>query len=186
MLGPFYLANSETTTNLAPDSELVDPQFRLDVSGTVYTSAVDSCVGLADALVEVWYAGEPNDNGYQDNEYRGQMRTDANGRYGFVQKFPSLYPSRPILHDHIRISSNGQLLLVTQLYFYGDGEGYVNPSDTSRRLQSVAVSQNELGRSVVFDIFVEGGTTSGGQDCVGFFCWLQVLICFFLPFLSFC
>ena len=186
MLGPFYLPNSESTTNLAPDSELSDPQLRLDVSGTVYTSTVDSCVGLADAVVEVWYAGEPNDNGYYDNEYRGQMLTDANGKYSFAQKFPSLYPSRPILHDHVRISKNGQLLLVTQMYFYGDGDGYVSSSDNSRRLQTVEVSQNEVGRKVVFDVFVEGGTTSGAQDCVGLLCWLKALICLFLPFLALC
>ena len=184
LLGPFYLPNSEVTTSLAPESELNDPQLRLDVSGTVYTSTADSCIGFANALVEVWYAGEPNDNGYKDAEYRGQMSTDANGRYSFAQKFPSLYPSRPILHDHFRISKNGQLLLVTQMYFYGNGEGYVSTSDNSRLLQTVDVAQNESGRSVVFDILVE----QESQGCVSLFllCWLQAFFCSFLPFLPFC
>ena len=166
MLGPFYLPNSEVTTSLAPESELNDSQLRLDVSGTVYTSTEDSCVGLADATVEVWYAGFPNDNGYEDNEYRGQMSTDADGKYSFAQKFPSLYPSRPILHDHFRISKNGKLLLVTQLYFYGEGEGYVSPLDTTQQLQTEEVSTNAIGRRVEFDIFVENvdGNTSISSD----------------------
>ena len=55
----FYLPNSEATNNLASDSELNDPQLRLDVIG----STVDSCVGFANALVEVLYAGESDDIG---------------------------------------------------------------------------------------------------------------------------
>jgi len=153
-LGPFYVENSALTSRVGPESMLSDPTLRLQVSGRVL-SAIDCNVGLAGISVELWYAGAPDENGnfYQDDEYRGQVVTDECGKYSFTQTFPELYPARPILHNHFRLSQNGQPLLVTQMYFQGQGEGY--DSSGSRQLQAVAVEQDESGaRSVVFDIFV--------------------------------
>jgi len=153
-LGPFYVENSALTSRVGPESMLSDPTLRLQVNGRVL-SAVDCNVGLAGISVELWYAGAPDGNGnfYQDDEYRGQVVTDECGKYSFTQTFPELYPARPILHNHFRLSKNGQPLLVTQMYFQGQGEGY--DSSGSRLLQSVAIEQDESGaRSVVFDIIV--------------------------------
>jgi protocatechuate 3,4-dioxygenase beta subunit len=93
-------------------------------------------------------------NGYSEDEFRGQVVTDECGRYSFVQTFPALYASRPILHNHFRLSRNKEELLVSQMYFQGDEEGYVSDPQ-SRKMQVTQVTQNVDGsRSVEFDMYV--------------------------------
>lgn len=159
-LGPFYVPDSPLSSNLAPQALLANPLKRLHVTGRVLSST--NCeLGLANVTVEVWYAGE---DAYQDYNYRGQVVTDSCGQYSFTQTFPSLYPSRPILHDHIRLSRNDEELLVTQMYFQGEEEGYVADAD-SRRMQVVQVSQNAEGvRSVEFNMYVD---LEGDAACDG-------------------
>lgn len=154
-LGPFYVANSTLTSRVAPETMLADPTRRLEVKGRVLSTS-DCNVGLADIVVEVWYAGE--ELFYQDDEYRGQVVTNECGEYSFMQTVPALYPSRPILHNHFRLSrSDGEQLLVTQMYFQGEGTGYV--SSGTRPGQAVQIEQdNEGARTVKFDMYlnVEG------------------------------
>lgn len=157
-LGPFYQENSPLGSVVAPESELSDPLLRLEVTGRVLSST-DCQLGLSNVTVEVWYAGGEGD--YTD-DYRGQVLTDECGRYSFVQSFPALYPARPILHDHIRLSRNGDELLVTQMYFQGDGAGYVADAD-SRKMQVTQLTQNGEGvRSVEFNMYVD---IEGDSEC---------------------
>lgn len=127
-LGPFYLENSPLSAEIGPAVLLQQPENRLQVTGRVLSSRSknDNCTTAVRAVrnvrIEVWYAGQPNaitGNYYQDDEYRGQVVTDDCGFYNFTQTFPALYPQRPILHTHLRLSSaaNNQELLVTQMYF---------------------------------------------------------------------
>jgi len=154
-LGPFYVANSTLTSMVAPESMLADPTRRLEVKGRVLSTS-DCNVGLANIVVEVWYAGE--ELFYQDDKYRGQVVTNECGEYSFVQTFPALYPERPILHNHFRLSrSDGEQLLVTQMYFQGEGTGYVSLG--TRSGQAVQVKEDSEGaRTVKFDMYlnVEG------------------------------
>ena len=157
-LGPFYLQNSTRTSRVGPEIMLSDPTLRLVVNGRVLSS-MDCNVGLAGITVELWYAGEPDavGNYYQTNEYRGQVVTDECGEYQFTQTFPELYPERPVLHDHFRLSRNGEELLVTQMYFQGQGDGYVDDiqPESLQTLQVVDVEKQESGeRRVQFDIFL--------------------------------
>jgi len=166
MLGPFYVANSRMSGMIGPDELLRIPEQRLIVSGRVLSS-MDCSLGVAGVSVEVWYAGQPDSDGnfYQDDEYRGQVVTDDCGYYNFTQTFPALYPTRPILHSHFRLSKDDQELLVTQMYFIGEGSGYVDRE--SRQLQAVEVNRILDGsRSVEFDIFVdmEGDSSVCGDD----------------------
>lgn len=162
-LGPFYVADSERTDRIGPENEVDDASLRLEVKGRVLSSL--NCKGLANILVEVWYAGTPNQEAeyYQDDEYRGAVLTNSCGEYAFNQTFPNLYPTRPILHDHFRLSraSDGQELLVTQMYFNGNADGYV--SNASRKLQAVDVVEKDDGtRLVHFDMYVDA---EGDSDC---------------------
>jgi protocatechuate 3,4-dioxygenase beta subunit len=173
-LGPFYLSNSPLSPLMAPEDLLNDPARRLEVRGRVLSSSLvapaadcnnnnTNKVGLAGVSVEMWYAGEPDADGnyYQDDEYRGQVVTDECGYYELVQTFPALYPTRPILHDHFRLSKNGQELLVTQMYFIGTDadQGYFVSSsadNAAREMQAVNILQNSNGtRSVEFDMYVD-------------------------------
>jgi len=168
-LGPFYVQNSALTSNVGPELELADPLQRLEVAGRVLSSA--NCeLGISGIVVEVWFAGP---SGYEDDEYRGQVVTDSCGRYAFAQTFPALYASRPILHDHFRLSRDNEELLITQMYFEGTTEGFVTDAD-SRKMQVTQVSQNAEGvRSVEFNMYLdlegdakcddEGNTTGTGN-----------------------
>jgi len=153
-LGPFYRPDSPVTTDIA--SDLSDPSERLIINGQILGS---NCLPVADATVEAWYAGGDPEMGeelYQDGDYRGQVVTDACGRYQFVQTFPSIYTGRP-LHVHFRIS-NGDEVLVTQMYFEGFVEG--------RALQAVAIeSDGSSGeRNVNFDIVLQQEGTACVED----------------------
>jgi protocatechuate 3,4-dioxygenase beta subunit len=198
MLGPFYVAGSPTTMQIAPTELLQDPVTRLTVSGRVLSlldpqqgangGSLSSCgTGIPNVTVEVWYAGPMDSQGnyYRTDAFRGQMETDECGRYSFVQVFPSQYPTRPILHDHFRLSMEGTELLVTQLYFRLDADenrsddsasssstssgqnvtsdGYV-ATDDAYPLQAQPVQHNSDGsRSVHFDLYldnVQAGTVS--------------------------
>ena len=163
--GPFYLPNSQLTDRVGPESLLSDPANRLVVTGRVLGSR-NCSLSLSNVTIEVWYAGEPDSAGnyYQDEEYRGQFMTDECGFYNYTQTFPALYPSRPILHNHYRLSRGKQQFLITQMYFVGNGAGYVN-NPTSRVLQKVEVTTNLIGeREVQFDFFVDA---DGDNDCGG-------------------
>jgi hypothetical protein len=143
-LGPFYVANS------CPEDFLNDPARRLEVSGRVLSS-IDCNVGLA---------GE---------EYRGQVVTNECGFYQLVQAFPALYPTRPILHDHFRLSRNGQELLVTQMYFIGTDEGFVSSDDTAHEMQAVSIQDANGTHSVEFNMYVnlQEEQVSSSASCQG-------------------
>ena len=103
------------------------------------------------------------------------------GVYQYVQTFPALYPTRRILHLHFRLSrsdgsdninNNQQHLLTTQMYFVGDGDGYVADTDASRRrqLQSAVIHTGPDGERLVnFDFYVdvEGDVECGGRGSSG-------------------
>ena len=166
-LGPFYVAGSETSSRIAPEDLLADPNQRFLVYGTVLKTG--TCVGVPDIVVEAWYAGPPNaeNDYYQPNEYRGQVVTNALGEYNFTQVFPALYPTRPILHNHFRLSTTaGEELLVTQMYFYGTGNGYVTDRST-RTLQAVDTTLDMSGaRQAEFNMYIDvsGSETSGADN----------------------
>ena len=164
-LGPFYLEDSPLTNRVGPESLLSDPANRLVVTGRVLSSR-NCSQSLSNVTIEVWYAGEPDSSGnyYQDEEYRGQFMSDECGSYNYTQTFPALYPARPILHNHFRLSRGSQQFLITQMYFVGTGTGFIN-NPNSRVLQKVEVKTKPDGeRAVEFDFFVDA---DGDSDCRG-------------------
>jgi hypothetical protein len=62
LLGPFYVANSPFTPLMGPEGLLNDPARRLEVRGRILSS-FDCSVGLAGVSVEMWYAGDPDEDG---------------------------------------------------------------------------------------------------------------------------
>jgi protocatechuate 3,4-dioxygenase beta subunit len=166
MLGPFYVSGSEMSSRIAPEDLLTDPSKRFFVYGKVLKTG--TCEGVPNIVVEAWYAGPADADGdyYQTNEYRGQVVTNAQGEYNFTQLFPALYPTRPILHNHFRLSTSaGEELLVTQMYFYGSENGYVTDR-TTRTLQAVDTTLDSTGaRQAEFNMYIdEAGSTDSGAD----------------------
>jgi protocatechuate 3,4-dioxygenase beta subunit len=101
MLGPFYTPN-------AP--ERGQTGRGLVVSGRVRSAA--DCAPLPGARIEWWSA---NAQGDYDDEHRATQVADAQGVYRYETDFPGRYPGRPP-HVHVRISTPGHQVLVTQLY----------------------------------------------------------------------
>jgi protocatechuate 3,4-dioxygenase beta subunit len=125
--GPFHVEGAPERTVLAGPEE---PGNRLLIEGTVY--GPDCGDGLAGVLLDVWHADA--DGNYHDaaDDYRlrGQMMTDADGRYSFETIIPGRYPlggsTRPA-HIHFMVSKPGFAPLTTQLYFAGDP--FLKPND---------------------------------------------------------
>jgi protocatechuate 3,4-dioxygenase beta subunit len=158
-LGPFYEPDSPETSVIASEGDLLDPTNLFTVRGQVF--GYKNCRPLVEAIVEAWYAGD--EVFYQPNQYRGQLSTDACGRFEFEQTFPAVYPSRPIPHIHYRISDRSDnLLLVTQLYFEGAIPlGYFpDPS----QIVSV-VNEPDGSRSAIFNIYVDALGTGDTDIC---------------------
>ena len=136
ILGPFHV----------PDAPLLDAPFELphrpDEPGdrTHVSGRVTDADGkpLADANLDIWQAdAEGRYSGFMpgppEGNLRGQVRTDADGRYEFITPIPGPYtipldgptgkmtaaadwsPWRPA-HIHLIVSAEGYEPLVTQLF----------------------------------------------------------------------
>jgi protocatechuate 3,4-dioxygenase beta subunit len=116
-----YIPNTPLTTALVPP-DLILQGSPLMIFGTVYAS--DCRTPLPDTLIEVWHA---DTGGHYDDSppfiLRGQMRTDAKGRYQFTSIKPGrsqLGPETPPANIHFRVSHMDEPALFTQLFFAGD------------------------------------------------------------------
>ena len=165
MLGPFYISGAPYTRRVAPESMLQVASQRIRINGTVYG---DDCVPMSKALVEIWYAGKPDSKGNlysvggSDMRYRARINTGACGRYSFTSLYPSLYPSRPIRHIHVRVSSGGNLLLVTQMYFKGAIPSGYNPDSSQIVTLKRLADQSRWG---TFNIYVGTKGTGSATTC---------------------
>ena len=101
MLGPFYEPD-------APVRPSVGKGYIL--SGVVRSSA--DCKPLQGARIEFWLAGT---DGYYDDDHRATVISGIDGGYKFESNQPKPYAGRPP-HIHIRVSSEGFQVLVTQHY----------------------------------------------------------------------
>ena len=150
-LGPFHVAGAPFRSVLAGAGE---PGDRVTVSGVVY--GPDCKTPLAGAIVDVWHADASGQyhTSAQSYRLRGQMRTDARGRYEFDSVRPGHYDGRP-RHYHLIISSAGHVPLTTQIYFLGDP--LLGPSDSC---QPPTCNSGDPGRVVDFKKTTAGGKTS--------------------------
>jgi catechol 1,2-dioxygenase len=128
--GPFHIEGAPQRTVLADTDE---PGERLYIMGTVY--GPDCRTPVANAMLDVWHAdmnGDYHDGA--DYRLRGQMMTDAQGRFAFETIKPGRYPlggsTRPA-HIHFMVSNPGFQPLTTQLYFSGDP--FLSPNDPCGR-----------------------------------------------------
>ncbi|MFN2432615.1 MAG: twin-arginine translocation pathway signal protein [Gemmatimonadota bacterium] len=122
--GPFYLEGAPRRSQLAGPDE---PGDRIVVRGRVL--GPDCKTPLAGALLDAWQAdAEGRYHADREDEYRlrGQVLTDAKGRYAFESVVPGRYKVdegaaafRPA-HIHFTVGGPRHRPLTTQLYFKGD------------------------------------------------------------------
>lgn len=121
--GPFYVRNAPMTMHI----NLLDaPGTPMQVSGRVL-GGPDGRQPLAGVKVELWHADRdghyhPEDSGdisrYRADEInlRGQVVSDADGRFVFRSIVPGRYGNRR-RHLHWRLVADGHQPLVTQTYW---------------------------------------------------------------------
>lgn len=125
--GPFHLDGAPQRTVLADADE---PGERIVIEGTVL--GPDCRTPVAQANLDVWHADVEGNYHDDRTEYRlrGQVQTDAQGRYRFETIMPGRYPlggsTRPA-HIHFIVTKPGFVPLTTQLYFAGDP--FLSPND---------------------------------------------------------
>ena len=144
--GPFYIPGSPHTTNLAPAGATGTPLF---ITGTVY--AKDCVTPIADAVVDVWHAN--HGGGYDNNGYRGIIKTDSGGNYAYETILPGKYLNgsyyRP-RHLHYKVSAphlDNTVVLTTQIYFAGDTSIPQDPwaSHTSAAERIITLNDDQQG-----------------------------------------
>lgn len=134
ILGPYHRKGAPFRTKLSAADE---PGEVLIVRGQILNTDEEPLKG---AIVDIWQA---NAAGRYDNDdpqkppdpdrflLRGQMKTDAQGRYEFESVVPGRYTVgqgqyRP-RHIHYIVSVPGYVPLTTQLYFSGDPANKTDP-----------------------------------------------------------
>jgi protocatechuate 3,4-dioxygenase beta subunit len=145
--GPFYRADVPIRSDLNLYSDVGEAL----VLGGIVTD--EACQAIPNAVVEIWQANPTGDydNDSSEQRYRGQVATDAEGRYSFSTLMPGRYLNggtyRPA-HIHMKVWVANSERLTTQIYFDGDPFSAGDPWYEAER--SVAV-QDGAG---TFDVAV--------------------------------
>lgn len=158
ILGPYYLAGSPQTTQVAAPNE---PGTRLFIGGIVLSN--DCLTPVPGARIEVWQA---NDAAVYDTtptmKLRATLFSDENGAYTFDSIMPGAYLNgaqyRP-KHIHFRVNKVGFPELITQLYFEGDPYIAADPWASTAEAASRIIPLNEIDEDHLegaFDIVLDG------------------------------
>jgi catechol 1,2-dioxygenase len=111
--GPYYQENSPFRQKIVPEQNSGE---RLMVSGKVLRS--DCKTPVANAVLDIWQADETGE--YQDNWYRGKVRTDREGNYSFETVVPKGYGEgtgyRPP-HIHFKVFEGDREIITSQMFF---------------------------------------------------------------------
>ena len=95
--GPYYIENVEFRDNLAPAEHTGEV---LTVEGYLFnTNCTETIPG---AIVDIWQASEEGE--YEDEYYRGKVRTDEDGYYRFSSVVPLGYGEGTAYRPPIYIS----------------------------------------------------------------------------------
>ena len=109
--GPYFRASSPERYSLIEEGMT---GTRLILVGYVLDQ---NCRPVPNAMLDFWQAdanGEYDNTGYT---LRGHQFTDEQGRYYLETISPGLYPSRPIIHIHVKVQVQGGEVVTTQIYF---------------------------------------------------------------------
>lgn len=111
--GPYYQANSPFRDKIAPEQNNGE---QLTVKGKILQN--DCKTPVANAVLDIWQANESGN--YEEEWYRGQVRTDQDGNYEFQTVVPKGYGEgsgfRPP-HIHFKVHVNNQEIITSQMFF---------------------------------------------------------------------
>jgi protocatechuate 3,4-dioxygenase beta subunit len=111
--GPYYKSNAPFRNKISPDNHSGE---KLIVEGKILRNDCKTLV--AEAVLDVWQANETGN--YEDEWYRGQVRTSADGSYMFETVIPKGYGQgtgyRPP-HIHFKVFVGGTEAVTSQMFF---------------------------------------------------------------------
>lgn len=111
--GPYYLPNSPFRSKIVPETNNGD---KLIVKGKVVKS--DCITPVSNVVIDLWQANETGD--YEDEWYRGQIKTQNDGSYIFETVIPKGYGEgtgyRPP-HIHFKIFDDEVEIITSQMFF---------------------------------------------------------------------
>lgn len=143
--GPFYKAH-------APARELIESDgVPLKIEGRVLSTDCHSPV--AHATLDIWHCNQYGEYDMQGFRGRGQVKTDADGKYQFTTIFPPPYMNRP-RHIHVKVRAEGRKELTTQLYFKGDPQIKNDFARNAREDRVIALNNEGDMKTGVFNIWV--------------------------------
>ncbi len=122
--GPYYKTNAPFRKDIAPKQNNGE---KLIVAGKVLKN--DCKTPVANAVLDIWQADELGY--YQDEWYRGKIKTNQNGEYTFETVVPKGYGEgtgyRPP-HIHFKIFKDSTEIITSQMFFpeVKDREGFDN------------------------------------------------------------
>lgn len=111
--GPYYKSNVPFRKKITPDQN--DGEI-LIVKGKVLKN--DCKTSVQGAVIDIWQASE--EGSYEDQYYRGKVKSDRNGEYMFETVMPKGYGKgtayRPP-HIHFKIFINNAEVITSQMFF---------------------------------------------------------------------
>ncbi len=142
--GPFFTPDTPARRDFSGDG----PGAAMFVGGFLVST---KCTPIAGAVVELWHADADGDYDRRGYRFRGHVRTDENGTYGFQTIRPGEYgPRTP--HYHLKVFADSRHVLTTQLYF-PDARGNVRDGLFDPALL-VKMGGEGGGASARFDLIV--------------------------------
>ena len=157
-LGPYYREGALRTQSLAAATE---PGDRIRVSGNIYGGS--GCQPLADVTLDVWQADASGKYDFQDApqprsplnyRLRGQVLSNARGRYEFTSIRPGNYETRA-KHIHFLVRRSGYEPLITQLYFAGDPKNHTDTIVKPSLIRVLEPRADGLPAVLPFDIVLQ-------------------------------
>jgi protocatechuate 3,4-dioxygenase beta subunit len=121
--GPYYVPGAPLKSNLRETGDHGQP---IVVRGRLIDTKEKP---LANGRIEIWHSNPEGAYDMSGFRYRASVPISSGGDYEFKTFLPGHYGSRP-QHIHFRISSAGNPLLFTQLYFENDPFFEGNPKKT--------------------------------------------------------
>lgn len=111
--GPYYKSNVPFRKKITPDQ---NDGEKLIVKGKVLKN--DCKTAMSDVVIDIWQASE--EGSYEDEYYRGKVRSDKDGNYSFETIMPKGYGEgtayRPP-HIHFKIFINNSEIITSQMFF---------------------------------------------------------------------
>lgn len=143
--GPFYKAH-------APERKLIESDgVPLRIEGRVL--GTDCRSPLAGATLDIWHCNQHGEYDMKGFRGRGQVKTDADGKYQFITIFPPPYMNRP-RHIHLKVRAQGKKELTTQLYFKGDPQIKNDFARNAREDRVITLKDDGDFKTGVFNIWI--------------------------------